>query len=238
MKAAKFVADAPVKTQNLTPLPHQTAFFSKVPGVTALFSPEAAFLVSNTLTQITRPDLPTNFDNSYRLPRIAWKTGTSYGRRDAWSIGYNRHYTVGVWVGNFSGVGVPDLSGANTATPLLFQVFNAIDYNTPTGWFKPPTGGRLASRQVCPESGDVPEATCTGRAVDYYIMGVSRASRCQHQTMIWTNATGTLSYCAHCRPAGNDGTRQAVARLYPNLAPEVVAWYAASHRPYAGHSPA
>ena len=213
-----------------------------------IFSPEAAFLVTNTLTQITRPDLPNNFDNSYRLPRIAWKTGTSYGRRDAWSIGYNRHYTVGVWVGNFSGTGVPDLSGANTATPLLFQVFNAIDYNTPTGWFRPPTGGKLASRQVCPESGDVPEqlapparGTCEGRAVDYYIMGVSRASRCQHQAVVWTNTPGTLSYCAHCRPAGNDSLSRPVARLYPNLAPEVVAWYAVSHRPYAAippHNPA
>lgn len=226
IRPARFVADA-----------HAEASL----GSAAVFSPEAAFLVTNTLTQITRPDLPNNFDNSYRLPRIAWKTGTSYGRRDAWSIGYNRHYTVGVWVGNFSGVGVPDLSGANTATPLLFQVFNAIDYNAPMGWFRPPTGGKLASRQVCPESGDVPEPTCTGRAVDYYIMGVSRASRCQHQTVVWTNTAGTLSYCAHCRPTNQDSLSRPVARLYPNLTPEVVAWYSSSHRPYAAippHNPA
>lgn len=229
IREATFVTDARVETG-----PQYTT--NKT-----IFSPEAAFLVTNTLTQITRPDLPNNFDNSYRLPRIAWKTGTSYGRRDAWSIGYNRHYTVGVWVGNFSGVGVPDLSGANTATPLLFQVFNAIDYNTPTGWFRPPVGGKLASRQVCPESGDVPEQACEGRAVDYYIMGVSRATRCQHQTRVWTNTAGTLSYCAHCRPTGTDSLSRPVARLYPNLAPEVVAWYAASHRPYAAipsHNPA
>ncbi|WP_310589044.1 penicillin-binding protein 1C [Fibrella forsythiae] len=233
VREVRFVADAPTKTGSPSAADESTS--------PAIFSPEAAFLVTNTLTQITRPDLPNNFDNSYRLPRIAWKTGTSYGRRDAWSIGYNRHYTVGVWVGNFSGVGVPDLSGANTATPLLFQVFNAIDYNTPTGWFRAPAGGKLASRQVCPESGDAPERTCEGRAVDYYIMGVSRASRCQHQTMVWTNAAGTLSYCAHCRPTGGDSLLRPVARLYPNLAPEVVAWYAASNRPYAAippHNPA
>ena len=205
------------------------------------FSPEATFLVTNTLTQITRPDLPNNFDNSYHLPRIAWKTGTSYGRRDAWSVGYNRHYTVGVWVGNFSGIGVPNLSGANTATPLLFQLFNAIDYNAPTGWFRPPTGGKLGFRQICPESGDVPEITCAGRATDYYIMGVSRANRCQHQTQVWTNTGATISYCAHCRPAGIDSLTRPVARMYPNLAPDVVAWFAASHRPYAAippHNPA
>ncbi|XWW47642.1 penicillin-binding protein 1C [Fibrella sp. USSR17] len=241
IREAKFLADARVETQHLSAPVRRTTADLSLQSRTAIFSPEAAFLVNNTLTQITRPDLPNNFDNSYRLPRIAWKTGTSYGRRDAWSIGYNRHYTVGVWVGNFSGVGVPDLSGANTATPLLFQVFNAIDYNTPTGWFRPPVGGKLASRQVCPESGDVAERTCEGRAVDYYIMGVSRASRCQHQTTVWTNATGTLSYCAHCRPTGTDSLSRPVARLYPNLAPEVIAWYAASNRPYAAippHNPA
>ena len=70
--------------------------------------------------------MPNNFDYTYRLPKIAWKTGTSFGRRDAWSIGYNKKYTVGVWVGNFSGEGVPELSGAETATPLLFQLFNTI----------------------------------------------------------------------------------------------------------------
>ena len=77
---------------------------SKTKG-SGIISPGAAFLITNVLTQVTRPDLPTNFDNTYHLPRIAWKTGTSYGRRDAWSVGYNKRYTVGVWVGNFSGAG-------------------------------------------------------------------------------------------------------------------------------------
>ena len=200
-----------------------------------IISPEAAFLVTNTLTQITRPDLPNNFDNSYHLPRIAWKTGTSYGRRDAWSMGYNQRFTVGVWVGNFSGVGVPELSGANTATPLLFQVFNAIDYNSPTGWFKAPKGS-LGMRQICPESGDVPAGFCQGRAVDYYIMGVSRTQRCQHQKLVFTNAAETISYCAHCLP--DTGYVQG---SYPNLSPELIAHYENRRIPYKkipGHNPA
>lgn len=208
-------------------------------GVGGLLSPEAAFLVTNTLTQITRPDLPNNFDNSYHLPRIAWKTGTSYGRRDAWSIGYNQRFTIGVWVGNFSGVGVPELSGANTATPLLFQLFNALDYNSPKGWFRPPTGGpdaRLAMRQICPESGEVPGDSCAARAIDYHIMGVSANRRCNHQKMVFTDSVGRVSYCAHCLPE-----RGAVRRSYPNLAPELMAYYAVKRIPYAAmppHNPA
>jgi membrane carboxypeptidase/penicillin-binding protein PbpC len=79
-------------------------------------------MINDILSKVNRPDFPLNWQSTERMPKIAWKTGTSYGRRDAWSIGYNKNYTVGVWVGNFSGVGVPDLSGSNTATPLLFKI--------------------------------------------------------------------------------------------------------------------
>ncbi|WP_461064665.1 penicillin-binding protein 1C [Spirosoma horti] len=186
-----------------------------------LLSPEAAYLVTHTLTRITRPDLPNNFDNSYHLPRIAWKTGTSYGRRDAWSIGYNQRYTVGVWVGNFSGAGVAELSGANTATPLLFQLFNVLDYNSPAGWFNvPKAASKLSSRLICPESGDVPGEFCLNPVTDYCIMGVSRYRRCQHRKAVFTNEARTISYCAHCMPDSG-----AVRRDYPNVSPEIRAFY-------------
>ena len=202
-----------------------------------LLSPEAAYLVTHTLTQITRPDLPNNFDNSYHLPRIAWKTGTSYGRRDAWSIGYNQRYTIGVWVGNFSGVGVAELSGANTATPLLFTLFNTLDYNSSTGWFRPPQdSSKLSMRLVCPETGDIPGEFCAAPVTDYYIMGVSRYRRCQHRIAIFTNAAGTLAYCTHCRPDSGS-----VRHSYPNLSPEAVMFYQSRHIPYEAvppHNPA
>ena len=174
---------------------------SKQPDGVDLLSPEAAYLVTHTLTQITRPDLPNNFDNSYHLPRIAWKTGTSYGRRDAWSIGYNQRYTIGVWVGNFSGVGVPELSGANTATPLLFQLFNVLDYNSPTGWFRvPKEASTLSMRIICPETGDIPGEFCQNPTTDYCITGVSRYRICQHRKAVFTNPSATVSYCVQCRP--------------------------------------
>ncbi|WP_420151281.1 penicillin-binding protein 1C [Spirosoma sp.] len=202
-----------------------------------LLSSEATYLVTHTLTQITRPDLPNNFDNSYHLPRIAWKTGTSYGRRDAWSIGYNPRYTIGVWVGNFSGTGAAELSGANTATPLLFQLFNVLDYNSSTNWFpKPGSDSRLSMRLICPETGDVPGEFCTHPVTDYCIMGVSRYHRCQHQKAVFTNVAETISYCAHCRPDSG-----AVSRTYPNVAPELITFYQNRHVPFKTvppHNPA
>ena len=70
----------------------------------------AAEMLRDILVLPNRPDLPASAGERSRSVRIAWKTGTSYGRRDGWSIGYNPRYTIGVWVGNFSGEGVPELT--------------------------------------------------------------------------------------------------------------------------------
>lgn len=195
-----------------------------------IISPGAAFLITNVLTQVTRPDLPTNFDNTYHLPRIAWKTGTSYGRRDAWSVGYNKRYTVGVWVGNFSGAGVPELSGAETATPLLFSVFNSLDYNSPKGWYRAPDA--VAMRKVCAASGDIPSEYCTHPIVDYHLMGVSPYRRCSHRKWVFIDKSAKLSYCPYCLPA--DGYER---RSYPNLAPELIAYYELKKLPYEKQPP-
>jgi penicillin-binding protein 1C len=199
-----------------------------------LISPEAAFLTTQILCQITRPDLPNGYEYTYRLPKIAWKTGTSFGKRDAWSIGYNARFTVGVWVGNFSGEGVPELSGAALATPLLFDVFNAIDYSAPVRWFGQPKG--LAARKVCAVSGLPPGEACERSVLDAYLPGVTATPLCQHRKAVFTNLAGTFSYCTRCQPDSG-----AVRRLYPNLAPELIAWYEGERIPYAKippHNPA
>ncbi len=199
-----------------------------------IVSPEASFLTTKILAQITRPDLPNGYDYTYHLPKIAWKTGTSFGKRDAWSIGYNARFTVGVWVGNFSGEGVPELSGATIATPLLFDVFNAIDYSAPARGFGQPKSLRM--RKVCAVSGLPPGEACDRPLLDYYLPGVTSTAVCQHQKAVFTNATGTFSYCTRCQPDSG-----AVRRLYPNLAPELLDWYDAQRIPYAKippHNPA
>jgi penicillin-binding protein 1C len=74
-------------------LPDDTAHAGK-----NIVSAAAAYMTNEILSKINRPDFPLNWSATERMPKIAWKTGTSYGRRDAWSIGYNKSYTVGVWV--------------------------------------------------------------------------------------------------------------------------------------------
>jgi penicillin-binding protein 1C len=141
-------------------------------------SPVAAYMVSSILSGAVRPDLPNNALSSYHVPLVAWKTGTSYGRRDAWSIGYNRQYTIAVWVGNADGTGVRELTGADIATPLLFHLFNSIHYNAQGSRLPAPAGLRF--RMVCSQSGLPPAPQCVHQVVDTYIPLVSPVQACEH----------------------------------------------------------
>lgn len=173
--------------------------------------PEAAFMVSEILSGLTRPDLPSNWQMGKSVPRIAWKTGTSYGRRDAWSIGYNDEYTIGVWIGNFDNEGVPGLNGAEMATPLLFQLFDAIQGKNKTHWLHAPE--QLSIREICTETGQVPGPYCTNLGQDYFIPGISRHIPCTCRKKIPINESKTLSYCMSCKPS--DGTHEELFRIYP-----------------------
>jgi penicillin-binding protein 1C len=190
---------------------------------TQILSRSSAFMLGEILTQLTRPDVPHKFSSAQRLPKVAWKTGTSYGRRDAWSIGYNKRYTVAVWVGNFSGVGVPELVGADIATPLLFDIFNAIDYNSPNDWFQPPP--ELDFRLVCSESGMIPQPFCQNQVSEYYIPRISSNAKCQHVKEVRVSADERMSYCTDCLPETGYKTK-----LYQNLPPEILALYTAQNQ--------
>jgi penicillin-binding protein 1C len=163
-----------------------------------IISAPAAFMINEILSKVNRPDFPLNWQATEKMPKIAWKTGTSYGRRDAWSIGYNKSYTVGVWVGNFSGQGIPELSGANVATPLLFKIFNSIDYDSDEAWFTQPKN--CEQRMVCSETGLVPADHCSNIIMDYFIPLVSSNRKCDNMAEVAVSPDGKVSYCKSCIP--------------------------------------
>lgn len=99
------------------------------------------------MAEVGRPD-QMDWRRVSSLRKIAWKTGTSYGSRDAWSIGITPEYVVGVWAGNAEGNSAPGLTGALTAGPVMFDLFNLLP---PTGWFEEPEDG--IEVDVCTESG-------------------------------------------------------------------------------------
>ncbi len=119
----------------------------------------------DALKEVNRPD-----EMDWRLvgsiKKVAWKTGTSYGFRDAWAVGVTPDYAVGVWAGNAQGQGVPGLTGARTAGPVMFDVFNMLpskEYDreySRNGWFKEPVFGDYVLAEVCKESGHLKGPDC------------------------------------------------------------------------------
>ncbi len=184
----------------------------------SVISPAANYMINEILSKINRPDFPLNWTATERMPKIAWKTGTSYGRKDAWSIGYNKKYTVGVWTGNFSGVGAADLSGSNIATPLLFKIFNTIDYDSDEEWFVQPKDCDI--RQVCNETGLLPSAHCTSLVTDYFIPLISSTNTCSNWQEVMTSPNEKISYCKNCAP--ETGYKK---KWHKIVEPDMQAWF-------------
>ncbi len=154
----------------LKPLRHRV---SDPPAAGArLLSEEASFITLDMLRHNPRPEgsIAGARDG---LP-VAWKTGTSWGFRDAWSAGLVGPYVLAVWVGNFDGSGNPAFVGAQAAAPLFFQIVDAVQAVQP-GLAEPVFRGppNLARVKVCAASGDLPNAHCPNTAETWFVPGVS-----------------------------------------------------------------
>lgn len=191
----------------------------------SILRPASAFMITEILTQLTRPDLPNGYQNSNTVPKVAWKTGTSHRRRDAWAIGYNSKYTIGVWLGNFSGEGVRELTGASKAAPLAFELFNALSNQHSEEWNFMPEG--LAFRYVCTASGQVEENFCEDAIMDYFIPLVSTNKRCTHLKQVFISEDESESYCNRCLP--NGGFKKA---WYPNHPSALINYFITEKIPY------
>lgn len=108
------------------------------------------YLTSNVLKMLNRPQTETGWNYYNNDMQMAWKTGTSFGFRDAWAVGYTPDYVIGVWVGNAEGSGRPGLTGVLCAAPILFDV--AEEIITESTWFEAPYE-KLAKITVCKHSG-------------------------------------------------------------------------------------
>lgn len=144
----------------------------------SLLSAEAAFIVRDMLAKNPRPDLGTLAQTD--APRVSWKTGTSWGFRDAWSAGLVGPYALVVWLGNFDGRGNPALVGVDAAAPLFFSIVDALQAEH-ADLSDPPRRWPLNLRRVeiCRASGDLPNTWCPKRGDTWFIPGVSpiRVSR-------------------------------------------------------------
>lgn len=117
--------------------------------------PGAVWQTFDAIKEVNRPE-EIDWRAIPSMQTIAWKTGTSYGFRDAWAVGVTPRYAVGVWVGNANGEGKPGLVGARTAGPVLFDIFNLLPSSP---WFKTPYT-EFVEAEVCNQSGHLKSRFC------------------------------------------------------------------------------
>ncbi len=173
-----------------------------------ILSPEAAFLTLEMLGNVPRPEMNCA-DGTHSAP-VYWKTGTSHGFRDAWSIAVFDHYVVGVWVGNFDGRANPAFVGRTAAAPLLFQIIDSLRaaWPEPSVPHLPPPGSNLKRVEFCALSGDLPNQFCTQHVEGWFIPGVSPIKTCDvHREVLVDVASGL-------RVPLDDGTRQLRREVY------------------------
>lgn len=165
-----------------------------------IFSEETNYLIADILAGLSRNDINPEID-FFKLPKFAWKTGTSYGKRDAWSAGFNPNYTIVVWVGNFNNEGSPFLVGAEAALPLLAELFNVIDYNSEKKWFDKPE--KVITRKVCSVSGLLPTKFCKELVNELAIEEQSHNIYCDIHQEILVSEDEKIQYCSECLPYSN-----------------------------------
>lgn len=156
-----------------------------------MLTPEAAFLTLEMLGQTPRPGL-TSADIDFRT-RVFWKTGTSHGFRDAWSIAVFDHYVLAVWIGNFNGKRNPAFIGRTAAAPLLFQMIDSLraQRSEPREPHLPSPGANLKRVEFCSVSGNLPAPSCPHRVASWFIPGISPIAKCDvHREVLVDARTG------------------------------------------------
>ena len=154
-----------------------------------VLSEGATYLIADILSDCRRLETLGIYRDEKLHPKVAFKTGTSYGHRDAWTICYNPEYTVGVWLGNFSGKPAKALVGLEAAAPLALRIFDWLYAMKPAPWYKMPDS--VGERYVCALSGQPVSEICPHAVKDLYIKSHTIAKKCTvHRKIAIDNETG------------------------------------------------
>lgn len=181
----------------------------------------AAWLTTNVLQTLNRPYTETGWHYFGSGLQMAWKTGTSYGFRDAWAIGYTPDYVIGVWVGNADGSGRPGLTGVSAAAPILFDMASALVQ--PTSWFDQPAQ-QLTPLVICNATGFLAGPFCDIRDTILTTLQGKTSRVCPYHKPFQLDASGRFRINADCEYAGKVQTRNLLS--FP---PQLAHFYGMSH---------
>lgn len=184
------------------------------------FSPAAVWQTFDALKEVNRPE-EIDWRTLPSMQTVAWKTGTSYGFRDAWAVGVTPRYAVGVWVGNATGEGKPGLVGARTAGPVLFDVFNLLPASS---WFTCPTG-EFIEAEVCQLSGHLKGRFCEEADTLLILSAGLKTEVCPYHHQVTLSADKAFRLYESCAR-----TEPIIQKSWFTL-PPVWEWYYKQHHP-------
>ncbi|HXK12520.1 MAG TPA: penicillin-binding protein 1C [Vicinamibacteria bacterium] len=165
-------------------------------GTASPLGPAASYLTLRAMLEVERPGDEVSWRSFGSARKVAWKTGTSYGFRDAWAVGVTPRHAVGIWVGNASGEGRPGLTGHSAAAPILFDVFDSL----PGGPFFPVPAEGLVDVDVCARSGMRAGPSCETRRAELVPTGGLDSPPCTFCRLVHTDPTGQWQVHADCEP--------------------------------------
>ena len=168
-----------------------------------LLSAASIWFTYEAMSALNRPEEEADWQQFESMKQIAWKTGTSYGGRDAWAIGTTPRYVVGVWVGNASGEGRPGLTGVGNAAPVLFDLFSLL----PGGdWFDIPYD-ELEEVAICRSSGHKASQICDQVDSLYIPRSGINTPVCPYHQLIHLSADGRFRVNSSCESVDRMITR-------------------------------
>ena len=186
------------------------------------FDAGSIWLTFEAMVEVSRPDAEQQWQTFSSSHKIAWKTGTSFGNRDAWSVGVTPEYVVAVWVGNASGEGRPGLTGVGVAAPVLFDIFKTLP---PTTWFETPVEA-LMKVPVCRYSGYRATSICEFIDSAWIQKPGAKTLPCPFHQVIHLDKTGQWQVNSNCESPGN---MQHVSWF---VLPPVQEWYFRNKNPF------
>lgn len=193
---------------------------SRITESTDPFQPGAVWQTFDALKEVNRPE-EIDWKSIPSMQTIAWKTGTSYGFRDAWVVGVTPRYAVGVWVGNATGEGKPGLVGAQTAGPVLFDIFNLLPSSS---WFTRPAG-IFVEAEVCRKSGHLKGRFCDETDTLLVLPAGLRTEACPYHHLVTLSANESQRIYENCA-----NTEPTLRKSWFTL-PPVWEWYYKQHHP-------
>jgi len=159
-----------------------------------LLNPASIWLTLNALLEVNRPEELSGWKSFSSSEKIAWKTGTSFGFRDAWAVGITPEYVVAVWAGNADGEGRSGLTGVSAAAPIMFDIFNILPNKN---WFDPPFD-EMSKVVVCRQSGYRASSICEPVDTVWIHSKGKKTTACPYHQLIHLDKTKRYRVNSNC----------------------------------------